>query len=138
MYKVSSSNNLPSSPQLVQSQIYKFSEFGWTLQWTGSASAPTCWWSTTKTSWLIPPENWSGSTGLSGFRWTLNGSSASGTIRTTSGNVRRRIWKDSKSILSKIFIMSFDSAILQVQNELIARGHKLIPIERYLHTKIYL
>ena len=31
---------------------------------------------------------------------------------------------------------SFDSAILQVQNELRARGQKLIPIEKYLHTKI--
>jgi hypothetical protein len=62
-------------------------------------------------------------------------------IRDNPYNKWKRQKKDLKGFKVDPFEdlhQSFDSAILQVQNELIARGHKLIPIERYLHTKIYL
>ena len=67
-----------------------FPEFGWTLQWTGWQSAPNCWWSTTRTSWRTLPSSWGSFTTFLNFRSTKNGSSASVTIRTTNGNVRRR------------------------------------------------
>jgi hypothetical protein len=62
-------------------------------------------------------------------------------IRDTPFNKWKRIKKDSSGFKSDPFKDLhdiFDPAILQVQEQLRLRGLKLIPIEKYQHSKIVL